>query len=73
MEYIRVRLRKLGMAKVKFLPSKMLIKSQRKRMINKIFYLSCAIIRYGTFGRLILTPSLLVIAQKASSKIAAAA
>jgi 2-polyprenyl-3-methyl-5-hydroxy-6-metoxy-1,4-benzoquinol methylase len=64
--YLRQRLKKLGFKKVRILPSPLLLTSNRKKdKLMGIFFKMSRLIFLISFGKFIITPSMIVIAEKA--------
>ncbi|MCL5105162.1 MAG: class I SAM-dependent methyltransferase [Armatimonadetes bacterium] len=62
--YMRRRLNGLGFRRVRFLPSRFLLKSDRRRLLCSLAFTGAMLIHYLSFRRLILTPSMLIMAEK---------
>lgn len=63
--YLLKRLKKLGFCQVVAVPSELLV-DDRKELWNAFFYYLCRMLWVISFGKIIITPSLLVIAKKTS-------
>jgi len=63
-EYLRGRLKSLGFTRFVFMPSPLLVRSEKLRLFCTLYYQVARLISALSFGRIVITPSLLAVARR---------